>query len=161
MALALEVLAACRHLVAGAYVMPQFDRYDLAAQLVRQIRQTSVSDTAFPWPARSIPLKLGHGKMRETGRYVGTANSTVSSPSSTSTRSRFLEEISRKALIFDGAMGTSIQSLNLTDDDFGGKEGCNEYLVLTAPDIIRECPSAVFLTRALMSWRPTRSAVAG
>jgi homocysteine S-methyltransferase len=33
-----DVLAACRHLVAGAYIMPQFDRYDMAARLVERIR---------------------------------------------------------------------------------------------------------------------------
>jgi len=35
-------------------------------------------------------------------------------------------------LVFDGAMGTSLQSQNLTAEDFGGAEyeGCNEYLVI-------------------------------
>lgn len=37
-------------------------------------------------------------------------------------------------------MGTALQSRNLTAEDFGGAdlEGCNENLVLTRPDIIRE-----------------------
>jgi 5-methyltetrahydrofolate--homocysteine methyltransferase len=37
-------------------------------------------------------------------------------------------------------MGTSIQRYHLTPDDFGGKafEGCNDNLVLTRPDVIRE-----------------------
>jgi len=37
-------------------------------------------------------------------------------------------------------MGTSIQSLNLTADDFGGERtnGCNDYLVITRPDVIEE-----------------------
>ena len=43
-----------------------------------------------------------------------------------------------RVLIFDGAMGTSIQDRGLTPDDFDGKEGCNEYLVLTRPQVIRE-----------------------
>ncbi|WP_395940622.1 methionine synthase [Bacillus sp. HMF5848] len=36
-------------------------------------------------------------------------------------------------------MGTMIQDANLTADDFGGEEyeGCNEYLTLTRPDVIR------------------------
>ncbi|MCU0566290.1 MAG: methionine synthase [Oculatellaceae cyanobacterium Prado106] len=44
----------------------------------------------------------------------------------------------RPVLVFDGAMGTNIQSQNLTADDFGGAEyeGCNEYLVMTKPDAI-------------------------
>ena len=40
----------------------------------------------------------------------------------------------------DGAMGTSIQDLGLSSDDFGGPEydGCNEYLVITRPDVIED-----------------------
>ena len=42
-------------------------------------------------------------------------------------------------VIFDGAMGTSIQSKNLSSEDFGGEslEGCNEYLTLTRPELIK------------------------
>jgi 5-methyltetrahydrofolate--homocysteine methyltransferase len=44
----------------------------------------------------------------------------------------------RPVLVFDGAMGTNIQSQNLTAEDFGGAayEGCNEYLVVTKPEAI-------------------------
>jgi 5-methyltetrahydrofolate--homocysteine methyltransferase len=49
----------------------------------------------------------------------------------------FLSELSRRVLVFDGAMGTSLQKLNLTLKDFWGKEGCNELLVLSKPDVIR------------------------
>ena len=35
-------------------------------------------------------------------------------------------------------MGTSIQDRNLSPDDFEGKEGCNELLVLSRPPIIQE-----------------------
>ncbi|HTL89709.1 MAG TPA: homocysteine S-methyltransferase family protein, partial [Leptolyngbya sp.] len=44
----------------------------------------------------------------------------------------------RPVLVFDGAMGTSIQSQDLTAEDFGGAEyeGCNEYLVYTKPEAI-------------------------
>ena len=43
-----------------------------------------------------------------------------------------------KILLLDGAMGTMIQQRNLTEDDFGGAayDGCNEYLVVTRPDVI-------------------------
>jgi len=40
-------------------------------------------------------------------------------------------------LVYDGAMGTSVQKHNLTPEDFWGKEGCNELLVLSRPDVIR------------------------
>ncbi len=51
--------------------------------------------------------------------------------------SQFLDELRKRVVIFDGAMGTSIQSMNLTPDDFDGLDGCNEYLVLSKPDAIR------------------------
>ncbi|MBM7584034.1 5-methyltetrahydrofolate--homocysteine methyltransferase [Bacillus pakistanensis] len=50
----------------------------------------------------------------------------------------FEEQLKKKIIVLDGAMGTMLQQANLTFDDFGGEEfeGCNEYLVLTAPDVI-------------------------
>ncbi|MFW6359462.1 MAG: methionine synthase [Chroococcales cyanobacterium] len=46
----------------------------------------------------------------------------------------------RPVIIFDGAMGTSLQTQNLTADDFGGAqyEGCNEYLVHTKPEAVEK-----------------------
>src|SRR4051812_32722798 len=46
--------------------------------------------------------------------------------------------LNERILVLDGAMGTAIQNRNLTADDFGGPdlEGCNEYLVITRPDVI-------------------------
>jgi len=40
-------------------------------------------------------------------------------------------------LVYDGAMGTSVQKHNLAAEDFWGKEGCNELLALSRPDVIR------------------------
>jgi 5-methyltetrahydrofolate--homocysteine methyltransferase len=50
----------------------------------------------------------------------------------------YLRELAQRVLIFDGAMGTSIQRFHPTVEDYGGKslEGCNDHLVLTRPDII-------------------------
>ncbi|MGH7466803.1 MAG: methionine synthase [Longimicrobiales bacterium] len=50
----------------------------------------------------------------------------------------FLNILKERVLVFDGAMGTSIQALGLTASDFGGPslEGCNDYLVITRPDAI-------------------------
>lgn len=50
--------------------------------------------------------------------------------------SSFRQSLIDKVLVFDGAMGTSIQCLLLNADDFWGKEGCNELLVLSKPDAI-------------------------
>ncbi len=48
----------------------------------------------------------------------------------------FLSELKRRVLVYDGAMGTNVQKRNLTPEDFRGKEGCNELLVLSRPDVI-------------------------
>ena len=50
----------------------------------------------------------------------------------------FLKRLNEKVLVFDGAMGTNLQTQHLTSEDFGGKDGCNEYLVITKPDAIRQ-----------------------
>ena len=50
----------------------------------------------------------------------------------------FRRSLRERVLIFDGAMGTSIQDRGLTPEDFDGKDGCNEFLVLTRPQVIRE-----------------------
>src|SRR5512132_2764478 len=51
----------------------------------------------------------------------------------------YLKALDSRVLVYDGAMGTSIQRFNLTPEDFGGKslEGCNDHLVLTRPDVIQ------------------------
>jgi len=52
--------------------------------------------------------------------------------------SKFLQTVNERVVIYDGAMGTSIQARNPSVDDFWGKEGCNELLVLSRPDIIQD-----------------------
>jgi 5-methyltetrahydrofolate--homocysteine methyltransferase len=56
----------------------------------------------------------------------------------------FEQQLEKKILIIDGAMGTMIQAANLTADHFGGEqyEGCNEYLSLTSPDVIERIHEA-------------------
>lgn len=46
----------------------------------------------------------------------------------------------RPVIVFDGAMGSSLQTQNLTAEDFGGAqyEGCNEYLIVTKPDAVEK-----------------------
>ena len=53
---------------------------------------------------------------------------------------QFLDALAQRILIYDGAMGTNIQRYNLTAEDYGGQrtEGCNEYLLLTKPQVIEE-----------------------
>ena len=56
------------------------------------------------------------------------------------TNRKFLDAIQNRVIVFDGAMGTSLQSLNLSAADFGGERtsGCNDYLVISAPEIIKK-----------------------
>ena len=60
------------------------------------------------------------------------------------------DALQRRILVLDGAMGTLIQSKNLKAADFGGAEleGCNENLVLTRPDVIRDIHAAYFAAGA-------------
>jgi 5-methyltetrahydrofolate--homocysteine methyltransferase len=48
--------------------------------------------------------------------------------------------LAERILVLDGATGTYLQGRDLDARDFGGPEyeGCNEHLVLTRPDVIRE-----------------------
>ncbi len=50
----------------------------------------------------------------------------------------FLELLKQKIVVFDGAMGSNLQSQNLTLDDWGGAEfeNCSENLLYTRPDAI-------------------------
>ncbi len=52
--------------------------------------------------------------------------------------SSYLRAVSQRVVVFDGAMGTNLQLMNLTADDFGGPdlEGCNELLVVSKPEAI-------------------------
>ena len=54
--------------------------------------------------------------------------------------SNYLEALAQRVLLFDGAMGTQLMALELTDEDFGGAQyhGCNEALVLTRPHLIQK-----------------------
>ncbi|MDQ4094379.1 MAG: homocysteine S-methyltransferase family protein, partial [Actinomycetota bacterium] len=52
-------------------------------------------------------------------------------------RSPLLDVLSHRVLVADGAMGTMLQSVPLSLDDFAGLEGCNEILNVTRPDVVR------------------------
>lgn len=51
--------------------------------------------------------------------------------------SDFLQALSERVLIADGAVGTVLQDHQLAEVDFDGYDGCNEILNLTRPDIVR------------------------
>jgi 5-methyltetrahydrofolate--homocysteine methyltransferase len=51
---------------------------------------------------------------------------------------KFLDILRNQVLVCDGAMGTQIQSRNLSSSDFMGLDGCNEVLSISKPDVISE-----------------------
>ncbi len=60
--------------------------------------------------------------------------------------SAFLDLVHQRVVVYDGATGTWLQSQHLGVDDFGGDalEGCNEYLGITRPDVVRALHAAYF-----------------
>jgi 5-methyltetrahydrofolate--homocysteine methyltransferase len=58
----------------------------------------------------------------------------------------FLETAKKKIMIFDGAMGTSLFSYDLSVEDYGSAEyeGCPEQLNFSRPNIIKEIHSRFF-----------------
>ena len=54
----------------------------------------------------------------------------------------FLNLLSERIIVYDGAMGTSIQQKNLSVDDYWDNEGCSEILVLSRPEVIRDIHSS-------------------
>jgi 5-methyltetrahydrofolate--homocysteine methyltransferase len=56
------------------------------------------------------------------------------------TNHRYLDALEKKVLVFDGAMGTSLQVQNLTAEHFGGEQynGCNDYLVISHPEAVEK-----------------------
>ena len=61
-----------------------------------------------------------------------------------------IDLLARRVLVLDGAMGTAIQDRKLGPKDFGGEalEGCNEYLVISRPDIVRSIHDDYFAAGA-------------
>ena len=57
------------------------------------------------------------------------------------TRRAFMDALEQRVLIYDGAMGTMLQKMNLTAEQYGGEQynGCPDYLNISYP----EAPSSV------------------
>ncbi|MDD2521985.1 MAG: methionine synthase [Anaerolineaceae bacterium] len=55
-------------------------------------------------------------------------------------KNAYLDALDKRVLVFDGAMGTTLQSFNLTTEDYGGEHlvGCNDALVLVNPQVVLE-----------------------
>jgi 5-methyltetrahydrofolate--homocysteine methyltransferase len=59
-------------------------------------------------------------------------------------RQPYLEAVTERVIVFDGAFGTFVQDLDLGPEDFGGPslEGCNEMLCISRPDVIEAMHTA-------------------
>ena len=57
---------------------------------------------------------------------------------------KFLDLLKEKIVVFDGAMGSNLQGLDLTIEDWGGAnfENCSENLLYTRPDAIEKVHTA-------------------
>src|SRR5215468_9265864 len=63
---------------------------------------------------------------------------------SASPRPSLLDALRERVVVADGAMGTMLQSAELTLDDFQGLEGCNEILNVSRPEVVRGIHEAYF-----------------
>ena len=56
------------------------------------------------------------------------------------TQRRYLDALADHVVVFDGAMGTSIQACRLGPADFGGEplNGCIDYLVISQPQVVAD-----------------------
>ena len=54
------------------------------------------------------------------------------------------DRLNQSPLLLDGAAGTWLQGQTITSEQWGDVEGCNEWLNISAPDIIRAMHSAYF-----------------
>ncbi|NNJ09260.1 dihydropteroate synthase [Chloroflexales bacterium ZM16-3] len=62
------------------------------------------------------------------------------------TKQSYLAALAERVLIFDGAMGTSIDTFDLTVEDYGGERtfGNRDYLAFTRPDVIGQIHASFF-----------------
>jgi 5-methyltetrahydrofolate--homocysteine methyltransferase len=54
------------------------------------------------------------------------------------------QALSERVVVADGAMGSMLQGVDLTLEDFQGHEGCNEILSVSRPDVVRSVHDAYF-----------------
>ncbi len=59
-------------------------------------------------------------------------------PESTPPMSQFLDLVRTRPVIYDGSMGATILNMELTPEDYAGKEGYNDYLAVVKPRVIEE-----------------------
>ncbi len=131
----------------GVHLEMDFHNEAEVEQAMRIIEEYQTSAPA-PKKDNSIKVNLKDEDDKTVDRIInkieGEANKeTISSAA----ESKLAVCAADRMLILDGAMGTMIQSYNLTEEDFRGERfakhsvnvrGCNDLLSLTRPDVIRD-----------------------
>jgi len=90
-----------------------------------------------------VERKVEHAiRVGESATAQSVAPSAASSESqislSTSEKPSLSELTQSRILLLDGGMGTMIQQYGLSDADFGGFVGCNDYLCVSKPEVIQD-----------------------
>ena len=128
--ISLEIIERVRRLqgVRGVHIMA------VGWELIvpRMVREAALKEL----PARLAESTVDAITVRSRGRSGRTA---VRPPAEFSERG-YLDALSAKVMVFDGAMGTEVQQRALTADDFGGDRlnGFNDYLVVRKPEVIEQ-----------------------
>ena len=65
-------------------------------------------------------------------------------------KTAYLDALKERVLVFDGAMGTSLQAMHLRTEDYGGEAyaGCNDVLVLSSPEAVGKVHQSFLLAGA-------------
>src|SRR5262245_66067271 len=104
-----------------------------ARTLARHAQPSVSTDAGHPAVLSRRPAIAGRRPDSCRGSH-SSSGSRLDGMSATTTSLR--RALSERVLIADGAMGTMLQVLDPTLDDFAGLEGCNEILNETRPDIV-------------------------
>jgi len=62
----------------------------------------------------------------------------MASPILPSNPDRFIELVHNRPVIYDGSMGATILNMQLTPEDYAGKDGFNDYLATVKPNVIEQ-----------------------
>ena len=79
-----------------------------------------------------------------TATLARPAASATDTPTITEARTGFLDLSRERVVLYDGSMGATILNMQLTAEDYGGLEGCNENLVFVMPDLIQSLHAGYF-----------------
>jgi 5-methyltetrahydrofolate--homocysteine methyltransferase len=133
---------------------PQEEGLQISLEIIERVRKMKgvrgVHMMAVGWEL-IVPRLVREGSLKElparlteasvdaitTRRRSRGARAASRAPSDFTDRG-YLDALSTKVMVFDGAIGTEVQKLKLTPADFGGEQyvGCNDYLVLQRPEVI-------------------------